>query len=74
MPPTKMEKIDFEKKISKLVNYHKIDHIEAIVLYCEENNLEIEVAASLINSNLKCKIALDAQNLNLISKTKKLPI
>lgn len=72
--PSKSEMVEFERQIEKLVQFHKIDHIDAIVMYCKENELEIEVAASLVNKNLKHKLSLDAQSLNLIPKTKKLPL
>jgi hypothetical protein len=72
--PTKSEMIDFERNIEILVKRHKIDHIDAIVMYCKEQNLEIEVAATMVNRNLKQKLAMDAQNLHLLPKTRKLPI
>lgn len=72
--PTKSEMLDFERNIEILVKKHSIDHIDAIVLYCKEHNLEIEVGAAMVNRNLKQKLAMDAQNLNLLPKTRKLPI
>ena len=50
-------------------------YLEAIVEYCKETELEIEVAASLVNANLKSKIELQASDLNLLkTKDSKLPI
>ena len=67
---------DFVRSIDSLVSSHKIDYIEAIVLYCERNNIEIETAASLIKSNarIKSQLQTEAESLNLLPKTSKLPI
>jgi hypothetical protein len=52
-----------------------LNYIEAIVEYCKNTGLEIEVAASLVNSNLKSKLANDALDLNLLKeKGNRLPI
>ena len=37
--------------------------------YCKKTGLEIEVAASLVNSNLKSKLANDALDLNLLKES-----
>jgi hypothetical protein len=48
--------------------------IDAITHYCEESGLEVEVAASLINENLKSKIEVEAQTLRFIQRSSRLPI
>ena len=51
------------------------NYIEAIVEYCKETGLEIEVAATLINQNLKAKIENDAMDNNMLKeKGSRLPI
>jgi hypothetical protein len=35
--------------------------------------MEIEVASTLVNSNLKSKLETDAQDLNLLPKSNRLP-
>jgi hypothetical protein len=73
--PTKEEMREFALSIERLVSNTDYSYIEAIVEYCNTTGLEIEMAASLINSNLKSKIASDASDLNLFKeKTTKLPI
>ena len=73
--PTKDEMAKFAKTIESLVANTDYNHIEAIVEHCKETGLEIEVAASLINSNLKAKITSDAMDLNLLKeKGSRLPI
>lgn len=72
--PTKDEMMKFAKAIEDLVARTDYNHIEAIVEYCKDTGLEIEVASSLVNSNLKAKIELDAQEANMLPKTARLPI
>jgi len=73
--PTKDEMAKFAKAIDGLVAKTDLNYIEAIVQYCKETGLEIEVAATLVNSNLKSKLTADAMDLNLLKeKGSRLPI
>jgi hypothetical protein len=73
--PTKDEMSKFAKSIESLVANTDYNYIEAIVEYCKQSGLEIEVAASLCNSNLKAKLENDAMDNNLLKvKSSRLPI
>lgn len=73
--PTKEEMKNFAVNIERLVANTDFNYIEAIVEYCKQTGLEVEVAATLINSNLKSKIENDAMDLNLLKvKGSRLPI
>lgn len=73
--PTKDEMKKFSFAIDSLVANTDYTYLEAIVQYCKDTGLEIEMAASLINTNLKTKIESQAMDLNLLKeKTNKLPI
>ena len=73
--PTKDEMKNFALNIERLVANTDFNYIEAIVEYCKQSGLEIEVAATLINSNLKSKIENNAMDLNLLKiKGSRLPI
>lgn len=73
--PTKDEMKKFAMAIEGLVANTDYNYIEAIVEYCKNTGLEIEVAASLINSNLKSKIENDAMDNNMLKvKSSRLPI
>jgi hypothetical protein len=67
---------DFIKDIDLLVNDFQLDYIDAVVYYCEKNNIEIETAASLVKSSskIKAKIQLAAEEKNYMTKSAKLPI
>jgi hypothetical protein len=53
-----------------------VPYIDAIVEYSEKNNLEIEVLGEIIRRSpvLKAKIYEEAENLNLVEKTVRLPV
>lgn len=67
---------DFVKEIEKIVSSKNVDFFEAVIHYCEVNNIEVETAASLIKQNqvLKAKIQYEAENLNMMKKSARLPI
>lgn len=67
---------DFVKEIEKIVVQKQVDFFDAVLLYCEMNNIEVETAAALVkqNSVLKAKIQYEAENLNMIRKSARLPI
>jgi len=73
--PTKDEMAKFAKSIEELVSRTDYNYIEAIVEHCKTTGLEIEVAATLINSNLKSKIEMNAMDNNMLKeKGSRLPI
>ena len=52
----------------------KMPLMDAILHYCEKNKLEYETAASLISTDLKRVLRKEAEDLNFIQTTSKLPI
>jgi hypothetical protein len=73
--PTKDEQKKFAFAIDSMVASTDYNYIEAIVEYCKQTGLEIEIAAKLINKPLKKKIESDAMDKNLLKvKNSKLPI
>jgi len=48
--------------------------MDSIIQYCEDTGLEVDVASTLISSALKSKIREEAQSLNLLKKTSRLPV
>jgi hypothetical protein len=68
------EKNNFSMMIMQIAITEKIDHMDAITSYCERNNLEIEIAASLINDSLKSIIEGEAMELRYLPRGGKLPL
>jgi len=66
----------FPLEIEALVREKEIEYIEAVILWCETNGLEVEFAGELIRRNnvLKSKIQFEAENLNFMKKSARLPI
>ena len=69
-----LTKAKFSIIIEKIVHEKQLTYMEAIVYYCDNNELEVETAAKLINPVIKSKIEVEAQNLNFLPKTSKLPL
>ena len=67
----------FAENIESLVLENKdMNYIDAIVHFCDQNNIDVESVPKLISKPLKEKIKCDAQQLNFMKKTSraKLPI
>ena len=61
--------------VEDIVRKKRCNYIEAIVIYCTENQIDPSTTKSMINKQLKEKIAYEAQKLNLMKeKVAKLPI
>ncbi len=71
---TREEKNNFSMMIMQMAIKEKIDHMDAITSYCERNNLEIEIAAALINDSLKSIIEGEAMELRYLPRGGKLPL
>ncbi len=64
-----MNAAKFSLEIETLVLKEKMNYIEAIVLFCEENSIEVDSISKLISKPLKEKLKRDAQDLNFMKKT-----
>lgn len=66
----------FVEEIEKLCIDKNIEYIDAVVFWCEKNNLEVETAAYWIKKDpvMKSKIQLEAENLNVLKRGARLPI
>ena len=61
--------------IEDIVKSKQISYIDAILEYCEDNEIDPSNTKSMINKTLKEKIAYEAQNLNMLKeKVAKLPL
>ena len=61
--------------IEDIVRKKRISYMDAVIEYCAENQIDPSTTKSMINKNLKEKLAYEAQGLNMLKeKTAKLPI
>ena len=68
LTPTK-----FSQEIERLVKSSEglITYIEAVVTYCQENEIELETVPKLISKPLKERLKHEAQSLNYMKQTSK---
>tara|TARA_B100000900_G_scaffold266853_1_gene227822 strand:- start:4461 stop:4751 length:291 start_codon:yes stop_codon:yes gene_type:complete len=68
LTPTK-----FSQEIERLVKSSGglITYIEAVVTYCQENDIEIETVPKLLSKPLKERLRHEAQRLNYMKQTSK---
>lgn len=64
----------FSLIIEDTTRQKRLSYMDAIVWWCEQNEMEIETAAKLINGVIKEKIRVEAQDLNYLEKSARLPI
>ena len=64
----------FFLKIQDIVTDTSMSYMDAVLFYCEKNGMEPETAGSLINGKLKQKIREEAEELNFLPKTARLPV
>lgn len=65
----------FSMKIEQVVKDKRISYFDAVLWYCEQNEIEIETGAKLINTIIKKKIEAEASEMNVLKeKTAKLPV
>ena len=60
--------IDVNTTIEELVRDKKISYMEAIIMYADNVDGEIEMVAKLLNRSIKDKLEAEAQNLNMMKK------
>lgn len=59
----------FSAEVETLVNNDDMSYIDAIIHYCDNNDIELETVPKLISKPLKEKLKHEAQQLNFIKKT-----
>ena len=64
----------FTLEIENIVKEKSISHMEAILWYCDQQDIEPDSVKSLISKGLKEKIEANARELNFLPKQAQLPI
>ena len=75
---TVVQELNSEKIHKEILNYinREVSYIDALVFYAQKYDIEIEVLGEMIRKSpiLKSKVRDDAELLNLVEETVKLPI
>ena len=67
--------IDVNTTIEELVRDKKISYMEAIIMYADNIDGEIEMVAKLLNRSIKDKLEAEANDLHMMKKqVTKLPL
>ena len=64
----------YNNEINTIVETTKMKDLDAIMYHADENSLESETVAGLINIKTKNKLREEAETLHFMPKTSKLPI
>ena len=64
----------YNTEIEEIVERTSMSYLDAMLYHADENGLESETCASLINIKTKNKLREEAEALNFMPKTSKLPI
>jgi hypothetical protein len=72
--PTRDEKTAFSQLILLRMEENDTDCLDAIITYCEEVGLEMEVAATLVDDVLKSHLEEAFVKLNYLDGSGKLPL
>jgi nitrate/TMAO reductase-like tetraheme cytochrome c subunit len=70
----KLNKHEFNRKIEEYKQSQNVTYIQAILSVCERENIEPDTIGKIISKDIKEKVDLEGQQLNLRPKTAKLPI
>ena len=66
--------IDLNLTIEELVKDKELSYMDAVLYHAQSMELEPEAMAKMLNKSIKDKIEVEAQDLNMLKKTGKLPI
>jgi hypothetical protein len=61
-----MNSKEFSLKIEGIVKEKRITHMEAVIWYCEQNDIDTGTVSSLISKSLKEKIQVEATDLKML--------
>ena len=64
----------FNQEIEEIVERTNMSYLDAMLYHAEENGLESETVAGLVNIKTKNKLREEAEKLHFMPKTSKLPL
>jgi hypothetical protein len=64
----------FSMEIERLAIDKNITHMDAVLDYCQRNELEPDAVGNLISKSLKEKIEANARDLNFLPRLAQLPV
>jgi hypothetical protein len=67
---------EFFLEIETIVTEFNVNYLDAILMYVEKNNLEVESVAAIVKKHptIKSRLQEDCEGLNLLERQARLPI
>lgn len=59
----------FGLTIEEMVKSKRVTYMEAVILFCEQNEVDVSTVGPMINKSLKEKIQVEAEKLKLIKSS-----
>lgn len=72
--PKFLDATTFQLNIEEIVRERRVDHLDAVVIFCKDNDLEPDEIKKLLTSNLKDKIKVAAIEGGYMKREATLPI
>ena len=66
--------ININQEIEKIVASNKDGYLQAIISFCEKNDVDPAYVAKHISIPIKEKLRVEGENINLLKKSAKLPL
>ena len=66
--------IDLNLTVEQIVKDKELSYMDAVLYHAQALELEPEAMAKMLNQSVKDKIEVEAQSLNMLKKTAKLPL
>lgn len=73
-PSIFLTEVSFQTKIENMVANGRTNYIEAVLEFCDTNDVEYDVVKKVISSNLRDKIRLNAEDNGSMRYMSRLPI
>ena len=64
----------FSLNIENIVKEKNITHMEAVLWYCKDQDIEPDTVSNLLSKGLKEKIEANARDLNFLPRQAQLPV
>lgn len=62
-----MNSKEFSLEIEKVVKEKRISYMDAVIWYCEQNEIDVSTVSPLVNKSLKEKIQNEAIDLRMLN-------
>lgn len=72
----KNQVFQFLREIELIRKTDNVQYMDAVLFFCEKNGIEVESVADIISNNplLRAKIQEEAEEMNYLEKTSRLPL